>query len=442
MMKFLFVLSLVSLVNNFFLQGPPPQAQTQSIGVFKQVNLDANTHYFGGVDLFNEDQKPLYVKIFDPDSIMLVRDSIAGFVTDSLRFDFISTTSGIYTMVIGFEHPGNRSFQMDNVFLKNQVEVTVCETTEYDAYRYGFQEQEKDDEIKGAGNSVNYKHRMEDPRLGRFFAVDPLVKKFPFWAPYAFSANMPIQFRELEGLEIGVDNRMEKIIVQQTFPDNEQAQKEMYNTYLDATGNAGIIGITFGVGYFGVAIMGVEAFTAWLIEEGIEFTIEEATGVPIINDPWDVAEGVFKRIWKKGAKEAGEKAGKEVVEKSTKGVTKDSPVDEITESATKKIDDTVEDVASGTKNNPYMGQSKDDLLKSKESYEGLIKEHKAKIEEFKKDPIGNSSPDALKTMTKDNPSQEILMERAKGRISALEKQLNKQIGELNKINEALKAVGN
>ena len=45
------------------------------------------------------------------------------------------------------------------------------------AYRYGFQGQEKDDEIKGEGNSVNYEYRMHDPRIGRFFTVDPLSKK-------------------------------------------------------------------------------------------------------------------------------------------------------------------------------------------------------------------------------------------------------------------------
>ena len=36
-------------------------------------------------------------------------------------------------------------------------------------YRYGFQGQERDDEIKGKGNSVNYTYRMHDTRLGRFF---------------------------------------------------------------------------------------------------------------------------------------------------------------------------------------------------------------------------------------------------------------------------------
>ena len=69
------------------------------------------------------------------------------------------------------------------------------------AYRYGFQGQEKDDELKGEGNSLNYTFRMHDPRVGRFFAVDPLTGKYPWYSPYSFSGNKPIQFAELEGLE-------------------------------------------------------------------------------------------------------------------------------------------------------------------------------------------------------------------------------------------------
>ena len=70
-----------------------------------------------------------------------------------------------------------------------------------DSYRYGFQNQEKDDEIKGAGNSVNYTYRMHDPRVGRFFAVDPLLFRYPFNSTYAFSENRVIRNIELEGLE-------------------------------------------------------------------------------------------------------------------------------------------------------------------------------------------------------------------------------------------------
>ncbi|MEE9371693.1 MAG: hypothetical protein V3V00_01430 [Saprospiraceae bacterium] len=75
------------------------------------------------------------------------------------------------------------------------------------AYRYGFQGQEQDNEIKGNGNSVNFKYRMHDPRLGRFFAVDPLASSYPWNSTYAFSENRVIDAIELEGLEkISVHN--------------------------------------------------------------------------------------------------------------------------------------------------------------------------------------------------------------------------------------------
>ena len=69
------------------------------------------------------------------------------------------------------------------------------------AYRYSFQGQEKDDEVVGASNSINYTYRMHDVRVGRFFAVDPLDRKYPYNSPYAFSENKVIHAIELEGME-------------------------------------------------------------------------------------------------------------------------------------------------------------------------------------------------------------------------------------------------
>ena len=68
-------------------------------------------------------------------------------------------------------------------------------------YRYGFQGQEMDNELKGEGNSINYKYRMHDPRIGRFFATDPLEGNYPWNSPYSFSENRLIDKIELEGLE-------------------------------------------------------------------------------------------------------------------------------------------------------------------------------------------------------------------------------------------------
>ncbi|WP_347067844.1 RHS repeat-associated core domain-containing protein [Flavobacterium sp. WV_118_3] len=73
-------------------------------------------------------------------------------------------------------------------------------------YRYGFQGQEMDNEIKGEGNSLNYTFRMHDPRVGRFFAVDPLSKDYPFYSPYQFSGNSPLIGVDMEGLELQVSN--------------------------------------------------------------------------------------------------------------------------------------------------------------------------------------------------------------------------------------------
>lgn len=42
---------------------------------------------------------------------------------------------------------------------------------------------------------------MHDPRVGRFFATDPLFKEYPWNSSYAFSENIVINAVELEGLE-------------------------------------------------------------------------------------------------------------------------------------------------------------------------------------------------------------------------------------------------
>ena len=69
------------------------------------------------------------------------------------------------------------------------------------AYRYGFNGMEKDDEIKGEGNGINYEARFFDPRVGRFLSVDPLTKKFPWYTPYQFAGNTPIWAVDLDGEE-------------------------------------------------------------------------------------------------------------------------------------------------------------------------------------------------------------------------------------------------
>ena len=93
-------------------------------------------------------------------------------------------------------------------------------------YRFGFQDQEVDDELKGEDNSVNFTFRMFDPRLGKFFAVDPLAHSYPFNSPYAFSENNVIHCIEFEGLE--------KVFVYNVWKDNNsKVHKKFSHVYTD-----------------------------------------------------------------------------------------------------------------------------------------------------------------------------------------------------------------
>lgn len=55
--------------------------------------------------------------------------------------------------------------------------------------------------MKGLGNSLDFRFRMYDSRLGRFMSVDPLAKSFPWNSTYAFAENDVIRAIDLEGKE-------------------------------------------------------------------------------------------------------------------------------------------------------------------------------------------------------------------------------------------------
>jgi RHS repeat-associated protein len=66
-------------------------------------------------------------------------------------------------------------------------------------YRYGFNGQENDNEIKGEGNQQDYGMRIYDGRIGKFLSVDPLAAKNVSWTPYVFCGNNPIIFVDPDG---------------------------------------------------------------------------------------------------------------------------------------------------------------------------------------------------------------------------------------------------
>ncbi len=133
-------------------------------------------------------------------------------------------------------------------------------------YKYGFQGSEKDNEIKGNGNSYTTEFREYDPRLGRWFSIDPLTSQFPWQSPYAAFDNNPILKSDPKGDAPSVDNqnsedrktrkfeRKERQLSRKTGLVGDQLREKMYEKYgnrnwayiktADATNKSGVNGYT------------------------------------------------------------------------------------------------------------------------------------------------------------------------------------------------------
>ncbi len=66
-------------------------------------------------------------------------------------------------------------------------------------YRYGFNGQEKSEEIKGEANSYTAMFWEYDPRTGRRWNVDPAIKHYE--SPYLTFSGNPIWLKDPNGLD-------------------------------------------------------------------------------------------------------------------------------------------------------------------------------------------------------------------------------------------------
>ena len=107
-------------------------------------------------------------------------------------------------------------------------------------HRFSFNGQERDDEVSGEGNSLSFKYRVVDTRLGRFFSVDPLFRKYSYNSTYAFAENRVVDGREFEGLEVVLINKDEEEIYKAATSNDDQSAVHIYAhgtpSQLDVTG--------------------------------------------------------------------------------------------------------------------------------------------------------------------------------------------------------------
>ena len=176
--------------------------------------------------------------------------------------------------------------------------VMEARTGSAEGYRFGFQGQETDDEVYGAENAVSYKHRVHDPRIGRFLSIDPLAPEYPWNSPYAFSENRVIDGVELEGLEVSPYMMMKAHA-------NNKAREEYVNKYgtqeaklqLQRDKNIALAVVAAGI-YIPAAIEAAPAIMGWassnpvaaeeVLRTGAEIATNSDMG-PSLNDAGNYA---------------------------------------------------------------------------------------------------------------------------------------------------------
>ncbi len=105
-----------------------------------------------------------------------------------------------------------------------------------DSYRYGFNGMEKDDEVKGSGNSYTTYFRQYDPRLGTWLTRDPESSSFAHLTPYNAFANNPILFIDGKGDKFVIPENLsksEKILIQYALEILKAASPKVYKELED-----------------------------------------------------------------------------------------------------------------------------------------------------------------------------------------------------------------
>jgi RHS repeat-associated protein len=100
----------------------------------------------------------------------------------------------------------------------------------------GYEQQSKEFSDGSGLEWYDYKHRFYDNQIGRFFCVDRLADKFPWWTPYQFAGNQVPNAIDLDGLEplfqLFMNNLTKKTIVHKIKnPDDNSWGAALKNTW-------------------------------------------------------------------------------------------------------------------------------------------------------------------------------------------------------------------
>jgi hypothetical protein len=162
---------------------------TANAGATKYVSTLQGVDYIVKLTVdINNTPPPLLLYVKDassPSTIATLNINASG--TYRLKF---RATGGNTTVYIASTVAATSIFYIDAVIIEEDKLSKA-------GYRFGFNGQEKDDEVDGAGNSYTAEFWQYDPRLGRRWNMDP--KHFAWESPYSVMADNPICNTDIRG---------------------------------------------------------------------------------------------------------------------------------------------------------------------------------------------------------------------------------------------------
>jgi hypothetical protein len=185
------------------------------MGVSQKVTLDKDQKYTIGYSFKNKmgisANNFVLLELIKDGSIMYTRKLQA---TEATTFDYTAPATGEYTWrmrssSIGTTTTQPLTYSLDNlsIFYSYPYTVENCDNLA-DGYRFGFNTQEKDDEVYGAGNLNTAMFWEYDTRIGRRWNTDPVVKVWE--SPYLVNGGNPIFLNDPNGDVYGISTKKDK----------------------------------------------------------------------------------------------------------------------------------------------------------------------------------------------------------------------------------------
>lgn len=169
-------------------------------------------------------------------------------------------------------------------------------TSNSSSYRFGYQSQEKDNEIYGNGNAYSFLYRMHDPRIGRFLSIDPVSGTYPWNSPYSFCENRVIDGVDWEGKEWKATYDKNNVLNGYMWdPDHAYRITESGERVLELGYYHQAIFFTENGNFDPESDYNMGSSTAWVFKsDGTTQTFQASTYPSDVNDYPTVPEGLYE----------------------------------------------------------------------------------------------------------------------------------------------------